>query len=235
MVAQDEALFCLMAERESIHWDADGFQLSSGLVSVCKADFGRGDVMESPGYLRMLGEKVLDILETSGMLNMGKQICLIGVPTAGMPLAQAASEIHYYHTGTDDVVFRILRPFVDVDPNDSDRRLWTHDEPSDEQHYVLVENVGTTAGNLLSAHSKLREQGYPARDISALLVVDRELSAKRRLWKEARIPKSRVAVGWKITELIARMQSFGFMPDLPSNAVEILQQEIAQFHESPPF
>jgi len=233
-VAHERELFRRMAERNSIHWNSRGLLLNSGLTSVCKVDMGRGDATEAPDFLLMLGEKVLDILEDAGAFKMDKQVCLIGVPTAGVALAQAASDIHYRRTGTAELVFRMLRPFVSIDPDDHRRRLWTHDDPSPEQQYWILENVCSTAGNLLSAISRLSEHGYAIEQLSVLALTERELNGRQRL-QEWGIPEDRIAIGWKITELVGTMQSFGFMPDLPENAVAILQGEIDEFHSNRPF
>ena len=234
-MASEEELFCRMAERKSISFNPDGFELSSGLTSVIKIDLGRIDVTEAPDFLKILGEKTLEILKTVGAFNTDKQICLIGVPTAGVAVAQAASAIHFQRTITADVVFRMIRPFVSQDSFGKNRRLWTHGDPTLDQHYWIIDNVCTTAGALLGVYSKLLEHGYPAEQISVLTLVERELNGLERL-KERGIPESHIAVGWKITELIGRMQNFGFMSDaLPSDIEKIIRQEIVDFHTSPPF
>src|SRR3989344_7193763 len=84
--------------------------------------FGREDITDNPRFLYALGYKVRDaarlIFEKLTLVNDSRIPCLIGLPTAGTPLAQAASMVSFLEkrynirgvaNTSERMCFRIMR------------------------------------------------------------------------------------------------------------------------------
>jgi len=116
-----------------------------------------------------------------------RQACLIGIPTAGTPLAQAGAREslidNHPFVNQDDkrvICHRLMREFI---KDHGAHQTWVNGEPDPAKHcYWLVDNVATNGVSKLEAMEKLRADGYPSiEEIPVLVFVDRQQGAVQRL------------------------------------------------------
>lgn len=85
------------------------FTLKSGIKSNVYV-YGREDLTDNPGLEIKIGKKVASEV-TRATLRDEKKVCLIGIPTAGTALAQAAAMMSNWG-GLSSICHRILREAV---------------------------------------------------------------------------------------------------------------------------
>jgi orotate phosphoribosyltransferase len=149
-----------------IAWSEEGFTLKSKIrshVYVC----GREDLTLNAAVLKRLGLLIYDAANSRRCSDDRRTICLIGIPTAATPLAQAAAM-----EARSDTAFLLMREAKKLHGM---HQRWTNGSPHEERFcYMTIENVVTSGRSLLENIGRLEEDGFPVRDMKHLVLVDRE-------------------------------------------------------------
>jgi orotate phosphoribosyltransferase len=224
----DRAMFSYMHKFGFIKYSEDPFVLKSGIQSNVYV-YGREDVTDNPGFERELGQKistaVFHVMETAYPDGQTWRACLVGVPTAGTVLAQAASSIFWY-SGYPEVeasmrtrvCHRVMR---ETKKTYGAHQTWINGRPSPEFTYWLVDNVATDGQSKIEARDKLAEDGYPTQDTYCLILVDRQQGAVQRLQKLGLFKE--VIVLYNLLDITFALGEMGLWP---KDAVEKVREEI---------
>jgi len=89
----DDELLRLMESYGFIKRREEPFTLKSGIQSRVYVS-GGADLTDHPDLLSLVGRKISNMLRNH--TPAGRQACLIGIPTAGTTLAQAASMVSFF-------------------------------------------------------------------------------------------------------------------------------------------
>lgn len=184
--------------------------------------FGREDLTDNPHLEVMVGEKIADVVNETRRSD-GRQPCLIGIPTAGTPLAQAASMMDVTKRGTlrvrgrQPICHRIMRETL---KQHGAHRSWINGNPNTELHvYWWVDNVATDGTSKFEAADKAKEQGYPER-LPVLIWIDRQQGAVERLHRGG---FKQVFVVYQLLDVTF---AFGELGLWPKSAVKAVEEEI---------
>lgn len=174
-----------------VRWSDASFTLKSGVPSHVYV-YGREDLTDNPDVLARLGSVIARRLEEEIPVPAGKKLCLIGIPTAGTPLAQAAAD------GSDGfIIFRIMREMKKE--YGAHGKTIVNGRPDPARHvYATIDNVVTDGESKIEAAKLLREDGYPADDMIHVILVDRGNGGVERLRREG----LKVVVIFNLTDLI---------------------------------
>jgi uridine monophosphate synthetase len=127
--------------------------------------FGREDITDAPQFGRQLGSVIahfaLDQLDPPA----GQNVCAIGIPTAGTALAAAAS------LSGSLISYRIMR---EAKKDYGAHRNWVNGTYNPESLYFTIDNVITDGASKLEAIGRLEEDGYPAKAMLHLSLIDRQ-------------------------------------------------------------
>jgi orotate phosphoribosyltransferase len=242
--AADLALLIRMNEVQFVSHSDEPFTLKSGIKSHVYVR-GREDLTDHPDLLWQVGRKICQVLtdELKGILADHKQVCLIGIPTAGTPFAQAASMVSLsegftigHHTddcggkhGPMNICFRVMK---EMTKQHGTHGGWINGKPNPFQHYILVDNVATNGASKPEAVAKLKEDGYFGGSDSwyqphALIWIDRQQGAIQNL-KAAGFGQITV-----VYNLLDITYAYGELGLWPKSAVAGIEEEI-QAHSSLP-
>ncbi|HAT74265.1 MAG TPA: hypothetical protein DCS08_04700 [Candidatus Moranbacteria bacterium] len=108
--AEDCRLLELMCLYKFIEWRESTFRLNSGIESHVYV-FGREDTTDNPELEWMIGRKTALTIKAVPWPDK-KQICLIGIPTAGTAIAQAAAMVSWQekiYANEQPICHRIMR------------------------------------------------------------------------------------------------------------------------------
>ncbi|MDZ4243671.1 MAG: hypothetical protein U1C57_01045 [Candidatus Doudnabacteria bacterium] len=197
------------------------FTLKSGINSNVYV-FGREDLTDNPNLEIKIGSKIARQV-ANATLPGEKQICLVGIPTAGTALAQAAAMMSYRIT-TMSICHRIMREAVKTTHGASAHQgSWINGKPDLIRHsYWLVDNVAKNGQSKLEAIAKFKADGYPGpEDTPCLIWIDRQQGAVPRLEKAG---FKRIIVVYNLLDITF---AFGEMGLWPKEAVKAVEQEIA--------
>ncbi len=194
------------------------FTLKSGIKSNVYV-FGREDLTDSPKLEWMVGTKLCDIVHQAAT-EADQQVCLIGIPTAGTPFAQAAAMVSYHDNTKQPNGQPVCHRIMKEQPKDHGaHKGWINGKPKPTHSYWLVDNVATNGASKPEAREKMRADGYP--DPAGVIIwIDRQQGALRRL-EEAGL--SRVLVAYHLLDVTF---AFGEMGLWPKGAVKAVEQEI---------
>jgi orotate phosphoribosyltransferase len=231
-VKQDLLLLQTMHEAGFVRHQKEPFRLKSGVMSQVYV-FGREDLTDNPKLLRMVGEKICQVLTKRLRVSPHLQVCLIGIPTAGTPFAQAASMVSYsegypinrYHEdcggdrGTLDLCFRIMK---EVTKAHGAHGGWINGKPNEGQSYVLVDNVATNGASKPEAVAKLKQDGYFGGTDSpekppVFIWIDRQQGAIQNL---AAAGFDQILVGYNLLDITYAYGELGLWPKSAVKAVE---------------
>jgi len=172
----DLSLIRDLYETKSVTREVEPTTLKSGRRSNFYAHL-RADLTDNPVVLGKLAYKVAKTVRNTPMPQLGRP-CLIGIPTAGSAIAEAASFVDTFMLSRNgpSIFFRNMRS---VKKSHGKNKTWVDGTIDLENHaYGTVENVTTTSGSLLENIARLEEDGYPARaGMHHFIVVDREQGA----------------------------------------------------------
>ncbi|HEV8666538.1 MAG TPA: hypothetical protein VN665_01665 [Candidatus Paceibacterota bacterium] len=178
--SSDLSLICDLYETKSVTREEEPVTLKSGRRSNFYVHL-RADLTDHPKVLGKLGYKVAKMVRNTPMPSLGRP-CLIGIPTAGTAIAQAASFVDTFMGSRNgpSIFFRTMRS---VKKNHGKNQTWVDGVIDLESHaYGTIENVTTTSGSLIENIGRLEEDGYPARsDMHHFIVVDRQQGAAKGL------------------------------------------------------
>jgi len=138
----------------------------------------RDDLTDHPDFVWLVGRRIArffrQLPEREGQFNTavlsGDQLCLVGVPTAGAPLAQAASMISQgegIFFGDQPICHRVMR--------EAEKRgeigQWMNGPPRKNHYYCLFDNAMTTGHSIRAARERL-VIAYPG--MPGVVLVDRQ-------------------------------------------------------------
>jgi len=214
----DIELLKAMFEAGFIKHSETPFTLKSGIQSNVYV-FGREDLTDNPNLEWLIGQKITRLL-TETATPEDKQVCLIGIPTAGTPFAQTAAMVSWYlqcFVNSRPVCHRIMK---EVPKDHGAHKGWINGKPKPNHSYWLVDNVATNGASKLEAREKMRADGYP--DSAGVVIwIDRQQGALRRL-EEADF--NRVIVAYNLLDVTF---AYGEMGLWPKEAVKAVEDEIA--------
>ncbi len=215
----DLELLPLMTKYKFIEWRDSPFTLKSG-ISTHIYVFGREDITDHPDLEWLIGRKTaISIQENS--LPEDKQPCLIGIPTAGTAIAQAASMVSYAENIRVNECFICHRVMKEVLKTHGIHPTWVNGFPQPEFHtYWDLDNVVTDGTSKLDAKYKLGESGYPVLDMPSLIFVDRQQGGIQ-LMKQRGF--TQIVVAYRLLDLTF---AFGELGLWPKRAVKAVEEEI---------
>ena len=216
----DEVTLKLMCECGFVQYRPKPVILTSGKTSRVYVS-GRDDLTDNLTLLHRIGREVLRavLLATKDDLRAP---CLIGIPTAGTPLAQAAAMIRFMEPDaalTRKVIFRVMRETLKTH---GAHHSWVNGPPEPEKHvYCVIDNVVTDGSSKIETAQKLEESGYPPRnEIHWFILVDRGQGALENL-RAAGIHN--VTVIFTLKDIIAGFARHGFW------TAEMAQNALSEF------
>lgn len=180
------SLLNLMYAYGFVKWSPEPFTLKSGKQSHVYV-FGREDITDDPHLLYMLGEEIVRAVRVA-CGNDQRLPCLIGIPTAGTPLAQAASMVNFFErkenprkVGAIQICFRVMR---EKRKGHGAHQGWVNGAPDLANHfYCVVDNVVTDGQSKIETAERLLEDGYPAYEMPQIILVAREWKVVEELKK----------------------------------------------------
>jgi orotate phosphoribosyltransferase len=195
------------------------FMLKSGIESNVYV-YGREDITDNPRFEMMTGLKIAKTVQKYRMPD-DKQVCLIGIPTAGTALAQAgamASVTNEIYVNGNFICHRVMK---EARKKYGVHQNWVNGEPDPQKHaYWIVDNVVTDGESKLEADKRLRESGYPVENSYNLIYVDRQQGGVARMEK----------AGFKhiivVFELLDLTFAFGELGLWPKSMVKAVEEEI---------
>ncbi len=217
----DLELLRLMVDHGFIQRRDVPFKLKSGVMSHVYV-FGREDITDNPYLEWLIGIKIARLVEEHS-LSVDKQPCLIGIPTAGTPLAQAAAMVSYaeqIRTGGRGSIIchRIMKEAL---KEHGAHPKWVNGDPRPDVHtYWTVDNVVTDGKSKFEANDRLRESGYPVDGMPNLVFVDRQQGGIQNMEKAG---FKRIVVAYKLLDLTF---AFGELNLWPKSAVKAVEEEI---------
>jgi orotate phosphoribosyltransferase len=212
-----------MCKHKFIEWRESTFKLNSGILSHVYV-FGREDTTDNPVLEWMLGRKTAHVIQAASRPD-DKQICLIGIPTAGTAIAQATAMVSWKEgilINKQVICHRIMREIQKVGHGDHvHQENWVNGKPNTSKHtYGDVDNVATNADSKFKARKRLEASGYPVEDMFSFIFVDRQQGGVQRMEKAG---ISRIIVAYKLLDLT---YALGEMKLWPKEAVKQVDEEI---------
>lgn len=222
--ALDLRILELFARYKFVDWREQEFILKSGVKSHVYV-FGLEDLTDHPDLEWLVGRKIAElVLQNAQERGDTKQQCLIGLPTAGTALAQAAAMVNWHWqrllSGDEEprIIHRIMREELKAHGAHPD---WVNGKPQPHLHtYWSVDNVVTDAGTKLEAKEHFQASGYPTEKMPALVFVDRQQGGIVRMEQAG---FSNVVVAFNLLDLTFAYGEIGLWP---REAVEAVEEEI---------
>jgi len=215
----DLELLPLMAKYKFIERRDAPFTLKSGIKSFIYV-FGREDITDHPDLEWLIGRKAALLVREHSLPEDG-QPCLIGIPTAGTAIAQAASMVSYAEDIRVNGYFichRVMKEMLKVHgahPN------WVNGPPQPELHtYWTLDNVVTDGGSKFEAAERLNENGYLVQEMPSLVFVDRQQGGIQKMEQRG---FTRIVVAYRLLDLTF---AFGELELWPKEAVKSVEEEI---------
>lgn len=226
----EQLLVRMMALTGFITHDSDrSFRLHSRIDSHVYVH-GRQETTEHPGFLALIGRKIANaIWAECGCGRDNRQPCAIGVPDAATPLAVAASVVSFLERRGRRGSWIASRVMHKQQKHHGAHRRWVDGEPNHERHtYFLLDNTITSGRSVLNEGWHLVEDGYTLKDVTCLILVDRERggieTTQRGIWIGERLEQFKNVVAiYKLTELVS---AFGRMRLWPPEKVLAVHNEI---------
>jgi len=221
---EDTKLLRLMAEYGFVRHSETPFKLKSGVMSHVYV-FGRDDLTDNPELEYAVGLRIADtIVDEIDTTGDTRKSVLIGLPTAGTPLAQAAAMVQRFrqmNTMRDlpVIAHRIMREKLKGDHGV--HNTWVNGKPDLGRHlYWAVDNVVTDGGTKVEDAAKLAQDGYPAMEMPSIIFVDRQQGGLKRL-TQAGFTKLIV-----VFNLLDITYAYGELGLWPKEAVKAVEDEI---------
>ena len=210
-----------MAKYGFIRWQEKPFRLHSGIESHVYVS-GREDLTDHPDLVGLIGKKIALTVKANS-LPKDKQPCLIGIPTAGTTLAQAASTASSHGrilVNGQVICFRTMREVLKGHGAHSD--VWVNGEADLSRHtYWTIDNVITSGESLFDAETKFLSDGYPNKG-PLLILADRGQGGIERL-KQYKF--QRIVTVYRLIDLV---RVFGELNFWPEKIVKSCEEELSQ-------
>lgn len=161
------------ARGDTLRWNEQPIELRAGKHSHVYVS-ARGELTDDPELLWPLGYKIaLTVQNDQDLEGDTRPPCFVGIPTAGTPLAVAASLAAFRERIYQDAGSRVMYDARKLHGND---RRWLAGEPIDvaTRSIWLLDNTVTDAQTKREALTRLGRDGYKPADISALVLIDRQ-------------------------------------------------------------
>lgn len=212
----------------SIRPSEQPFRLQSGIDSHVYVELGREDVTDNPGFEQFVGWRihcaVANLMEETP--EDPRWWGLIGIPTAGTVLAQAAvmaARLDGYPESVDRrqrVIFhRMMRESL---KRHGANPTWVNGQPDESRHrYVLLDNTNTDGETKIETAAKLEHDGYRVRKMPCLIVIDRGQGGVQRL--ERSNVFERVVVMYNLLDIVHAYAELGLWT---KEATRIVTKEI---------
>lgn len=223
-----------MAEVGFVKYSDKPFPLKSKIMSNVYV-FGREDLTDHPELEWKVGRKIAQVVYEHTLDE--RQPCLIGLPTAGTALAQAAAmaSIQVLRDRRLEqllevphrlpIAHRIMREQLKTHGSGQHKGTWVNGRPEPLKHqYWTLDNVATDGETKIENAPRLQADGYPAFQMPVLIYADRQQGAIKRL-KDAGFEKIVV-----VFELLDITFAYGEMGLWPKSAVAAVEEEI-QAHQ----
>jgi orotate phosphoribosyltransferase len=178
-----EDLFLIreMAKNRSIAWSQDEVTFNSGFKSHVYVRM-RNDLTHNAALLHRVGVQLKNFV--LGLKNThGPNKCLIGIPAAGTPLAQAAAREAYdpYHDLEARICSRQLRSMLKKGHGKGEDNMWAGPPELERYSPITIENVISTAKAYFDHLEHLNEDGYPTKEMHHVAFADWELGGMEAL------------------------------------------------------
>lgn len=226
----DQEMFRHMVSFGFIRWSEKPFVLKSGIESHVYV-YGREDVTNNPGFEYFMGWRIQSIVEEYMHKHFSDELgrwnaCLIGIPTAGTVLAQAAAMVFSGNIDPEKERARKNRithcVMREVKKAHGAHQTWVNGVSQRDVTYWLVDNVATDGASKVEAAAKLKEDGYPPLEkMPCLIFVDRQQGAVPRLQKEG---FRHIVVVYNLLDVTHALGELGLWP---RSAVKSVEEEIA--------
>jgi orotate phosphoribosyltransferase len=217
----DLELLRYAARVKFVAYNPQPFTLKSGVKSNVYV-YGREDLTDNPGFEWLVGRKLAQVV-CQHTEPETPQPCLIGIPTAGTALSQAAAMVSWRErilTPSGQVVcHRTMRETLKSHGAHPD---WVNGRATATQRYWVVDNVATNGDSKVEVLPKLRQSGYLGDQEfpPVLIFVDRQQGAVERLTKAG---FNTVVVAYQLLDLAFAFQHMGLWP---REVVQQVEEEI---------
>ena len=217
----DLTLLALMHRSGTVVYREESVRLESGITSNIYVK-AREDITQNTQLLSMVGSKLANTVRIHSLYT-DKQACLVGLPTAGTPLAVAAAVMSYQEkifACGQYICARQMRALRKT--SHGAHQSWVDGvmQP-DLQTLWLVDNVTTKGSTKIQSLQKLWEDGYEGFP-PCLIFVDREQGGVENLHE---VGFSRVAVAFRLLDITEAFVHLGLWP---SRVADIVADEIHQ-------
>ena len=215
----DLELLSMMVRYGFIRRSDQPFKLKSEIFSKVYV-FGREDVTDYPNLEWQLGLRIAQIVQENSQYD-DKQPCLIGIPTAGTALAQAASMVSFKNkiiVNGKFICHRIMREKL---KKHGAHKEWVNGNPKPNRHtYWTIDNVVTNADSKFEANDRLSKNGYPVETMPSFILVDRQQGGVEKMKKAG---FKRIIVAYYLLDLTF---AFGEIGLWPKDTVKAVEEEI---------
>jgi orotate phosphoribosyltransferase len=219
----DEQILRLMHRSGFIEYSENPFTLKSGVQSNVYVH-GRGDFTGDPQLEWSVGERIAEQIHIHTKPEDGR-VCLVGLPTAGTPFAQAAAMVAFKRGITPNRQAMIHQLMKEKPKNYGANTGWFNGKPSPDQIYWRIDNVATNGATKIELEDRFAADGYPTvhdnPDKAPVYIwIDRQQGAIKRL-REAGY--TRIEVGYNLLDITF---AYGAMGLWPKSAVKAVEEEI---------
>lgn len=225
---EDLHLLSLMQEHGFVQYRTEPVILKSGIPSHVYV-FGREDLTDHPELEWYVGLKIVQLVVGYHTAHADdwpdaqkSAACLIGMPTAGTALAQAAAMVAWRNgitmPGGGRICHRLMR---EVKKTHGAHQAWVNGPYREDYAFWGIDNVATDGQTKINGAGRLDEDGYPSRQMPWLIFVDRQQGALERLRS---LGFERLVVGFNLLDLT---YALGDMKLWPRASVRAVEEEIA--------
>lgn len=211
-----------LAKNDSFAWSNEEVRFNSGFKCNVYLRM-RNDLTENIPLLCQVGARIKSFVLRLKRTH-GPQFCLIGIPTAGTPIAQAAARESYdpYHMLESRICFRQLR--TELKANHGKDNLWAGRPELERHSYVTIENVISTAKAYLKHLKHLEEDGYPTTQMQHVAFADWGLGGAETLAKEG-------YTGFAMYRALDMIAALVFIGDWPEEYYNETERRINQWRK----
>jgi orotate phosphoribosyltransferase len=201
----DIDLLIALERNKTIEWSDQEVTFNSGFKSLVYFR-GRNDLTDYPILLQRVGRVLMDKINELPFTH-GQQKCLVGIPTAGTPLAQVVASLSIADSRmADPIAFRIMRSVLKVHGKDN---MWVGKPELERHSYITVENIVSTAKAMLQNFEHLEADGYPTRDMFHVVFASWDLGGFDNLAEQG---YDKVVVLFSMLDIIATYVHIGLWP-----------------------
>jgi orotate phosphoribosyltransferase len=211
----DLTIFRLMVECGFIKQQKEPVTLKSGIPSHVYV-FGREDITDHPDLEWLIGRKIALVVQENSSPT-GGQPCLIGIPTAGTAIAQAASMVSYAEKIFINGHYICHRVMKEALKSHGTHPAWVNGSPQPSHDYWDVDNVVTDGASKIETRKRLAESGYPVQQMRSLIFVDRQQGGVQLMEKQG---ITGIVVVYYLLDLTFAFGELGFWPKEMVKAVE---------------